>query len=224
MGRLRASLLCFLSRILSTDADYHPPLYKIVDAKADIRDLDVGDVDDMEADVPMPFLEHLKDFRTKKNQPKWDLNSKEFQADPMSFMSGSGSGVTMAFVNLDIKWAEENGKHGTTALARSWSSLLENGGVKVQVYDTDPGSILIVNQNPMNNLKIKEFVMAQPHVDYYELNQRRSYPDGRTAPIVPDAERKERIAQIPGRLGDRRPEPVRKPAPTAKTGKGAKAE
>ncbi|CAK8993857.1 unnamed protein product [Durusdinium trenchii] len=136
----------------------------------------------------------------------------------MSFMSGSGSGVTMAFVNLDIKWAEENGKHGTTALARSWSSLLENGGVKVQVYDTDPGSILIVNQNPMNNLKIKEFVMAQPHVDYYELNQRRSYPDGRTAPIVPDAERKERIAQIPGRLGDRRPEPVRKPAPTAKTG------
>ena len=25
----------------------------------------------------MPFLEHLKDFRTKKNQPKWDLNSKD---------------------------------------------------------------------------------------------------------------------------------------------------
>ena len=65
-------------------------------------------------------------------------------------------------------------------------------GVKVQVYDTDPGSILIVcahfihhtsmesvpatvplnparNQEPMNNLKIREFVLAQPHVDYYVL-------------------------------------------------------
>jgi hypothetical protein len=25
------------------------------------------------------------------------------------------------------------------------------------------------NQDPMNNLKIREFVLAQPHVDYYVL-------------------------------------------------------
>jgi hypothetical protein len=30
--------------------------------------------------------------------------SQECQAAPMSFMGGSGAGVTMAFVNLDIKW------------------------------------------------------------------------------------------------------------------------
>lgn len=41
--------------------------------------------------------------------------------------------------------AEREGKHGTTQLARSWTSLLENGGIKVQLYDTDPGSILIVS-------------------------------------------------------------------------------
>lgn len=131
----------------------------------------------------------------------------------------------MAFVNLDIKWAEEHGKHGTTTLSRSWTSLLENGGVKVQVYDTDPGSILIVNQDPMNNLKIREFVLAQPHVDYYELSQRRHYPSGRTAPLVSDEERKQRLARIPGRLGVKE-EPVRKAAESKspKTGKGAKSE
>eukprot|EP00434_Breviolum_minutum_P007115 symbB.v1.2.006279.t1/scaffold363.1/size219273/12 len=149
---------------------------------------------------------------------------QEFQADPMSFMGGSGSGVSMAFVNMDIKWAEEHGKHGTTSLARSWSSFLENGGVKAQIYDTDPGSMLIVNQDPMNNVKIKDFVLSQPHVDYYELNQRRAFPAGRTAALISDDERKQRMAQIPGRLGGR-PQPVRKPAESKspKTGKGAQA-
>ena len=79
---------------------------------------------------------------------------QEFQADPMSFMGGSGSGVTMAFVNLDIKWvrssarwnsrtwrvldhqAEEHGKHGTTTLSRSWTSLLENGGQGLRKQQT----------------------------------------------------------------------------------------
>lgn len=215
----------FFLLVVADAMEYHPPRYQIVDAKADIRDLDVGDIDDMETDVPAPFLDHVKKTRNKKKQPKLDFNSKEFQADPMSFMGGSGSGVTMAFVNLDIKWAEEHGKHGTTTLSRSWTSLLENGGVKVQVYDTDPGSILIVNQDPMNNLKIREFVLAQPHVDYYELSQRRHYPSGRTAPLVSDEERKQRLARIPGRLGVKE-EPVRKAAESKspKTGKGAKSE
>ena len=220
---VRVSLVGLL--MVCTDAmEYHPPRYQIVDAKADIRDLDVGDVDDMEVDVPGPFLDYLKKVRTQKSKPKPDFNSKEFQADPMSFMGGSGSGVSMAFVNMDIKWAEEHGKHGTTSLARSWSSFLENGGVKAQIYDTDPGSMLIVNQDPMNNVKIKDFVLSQPHVDYYELNQRRAFPAGRTAALISDDERKQRMAQIPGRLGGR-PQPVRKPAESKspKTGKGAQA-
>ena len=59
-------------------ANYHPPHYQIVDAKADIRDLDVGDVDDMEVDVPMAFLDYMKDFKLKKSQPKVDFDSKDF--------------------------------------------------------------------------------------------------------------------------------------------------
>jgi len=71
-------------------------------SQADIRDLDVGDVDDMEAsfdscrltvqttvptlslaelvsqvDVPGPFLDYLKKVRTQKSKPKPDFNSKD---------------------------------------------------------------------------------------------------------------------------------------------------
>lgn len=45
--------------------------------QADIRDLDVGDVDDMEVDVPKAFLDYMKDFKLKKSQPKMDFNSKD---------------------------------------------------------------------------------------------------------------------------------------------------
>ena len=60
----------------------------------------------------------------------------------------------------------------------------DSAGVSAQIYDTDPGSILIVwpwqpadyaeyistcarNKIPAQNIKIKEFVLSQPHVDYY---------------------------------------------------------
>ncbi|CAJ1364318.1 unnamed protein product [Effrenium voratum] len=210
--------------LVLVDASYIPPRYHIVDAKADIRDLDVGDVDDVEVDVPKPFIDHMKEVKEQRSRPKIDFNSEAFRADPTSFASG-GSGVNMAFVSMDLKWAEEHGKHGTTDLARRWTSLLENGGIKAQIYDTDPGSILIVNQNPMNQYKIKQFVLEQPDVDYYELSQKRDYPNGRTSPLVPDDVRRQRTAEMPGRLG-KREEPVRKPAQgrtVAKTGKGSKS-
>eukprot|EP00913_Durusdinium_trenchii_P012976 g12184.t1 len=162
----------------------------------------------------LELTETLKSFRSPVHRKIIEGPGGCYERYKQSFIAE----VQRRSTEMSLREAKEE------AGERKWQSMIRQLRVKVQVYDTDPGSILIVNQNPMNNLKIKEFVMAQPHVDYYELNQRRSYPDGRTAPIVPDAERKERIAQIPGRLGDRRPEPVRKPAPTAKTGKGAKAE
>eukprot|EP00439_Symbiodinium_sp_Y106_P077625 s1430_g16.t1 len=191
---LRKSWLLAIGGLVGVTGSYIAPRYQILDAKADIRDLDVGDLDDMEVDVPKPFVEH------------------DFKRDPASFMTSGSSGVSMAFVQLDVKWAMEHGKHETTSLARSWTSLLENGGFSAQIYDTDPGSILIVNKIPAQNIKIKEFVLSQPHVDYYELNQKRFYPDGRISPLVSDDERRERMATIPGRLGADKPKPVYKPS------------
>ncbi|CAE7498840.1 unnamed protein product [Symbiodinium natans] len=176
----------------------------------------------MEVDVPNQFAEHVKEVREQKNKPKIDFNSEDFKRDPASFMTSGSSGVSMAFVQLDVKWAMEHGKHDTTSLARSWTSLLESGGVTAQIYDTDPGSILIVNKIPAQNIKIKEFVLSQPNVDYYELNQKRFFPSGRTAPLVTDEERKERLATLPGRLGAPKPKPTYKPAEEVKTGKGKK--
>ncbi|CAE6918571.1 unnamed protein product [Symbiodinium sp. CCMP2592] len=209
---LRKSWLLAIGGLVGVTGSYIAPRYQILDAKADIRDLDVGDLDDMEVDVPKPFVEHVKEVREQRNKPKIDFNSEDFKRDPASFMTSGSSGVSMAFVQLDVKWAMEHGKHETTSLARSWTSLLENGGVSAQIYDTDPGSILIVNKIPAQNIKIKEFVLSQPHVDYYELNQKRFYPDGRISPLVSDDERRERMATIPGRLGADKPKPVYKPS------------
>ncbi|CAE7840491.1 unnamed protein product [Symbiodinium sp. KB8] len=194
---LRKSWLLAIGGLVGVTGSYIAPRYQILDAKADIRDLDVGDLDDMEVDVPKPFVEHVKEVREQRNKPKIDFNSEDFKRDPASFMTSGSSGVSMAFVQLDVKWAMEHGKHETTSLARSWTSLLENGGVSAQIYDTDPGSILIVNKIPAQNIKIKEFVLSQPHVDYYELNQKRFYPDGRMSPLVTDDERRERMARSP---------------------------
>ena len=41
---------------------------QIVDAAADIRELDVGDIDDMESDVPPMFLDEMKRLKNPKNQ------------------------------------------------------------------------------------------------------------------------------------------------------------
>ena len=79
----------FVSKSTVNGQDFDP-------SEADIRDLDVGDVDDMEAscfgicsrllllgcihlqvDVPKPFLDHVKEVRERKNRPKIDFNSED---------------------------------------------------------------------------------------------------------------------------------------------------
>ena len=77
----------------------------------------------VQVDVPNQFAEHVKEVREQKNKPKIDFNSEEkgwlgtllpvspcvglmedFKRDPASFMTSGSSGVSMAFVQLDVKW------------------------------------------------------------------------------------------------------------------------
>ncbi|CAE8660907.1 unnamed protein product [Polarella glacialis] len=126
--------------------NYFGPYFKIDNAKADIRDLDVGDLDDWESDMPMPFLEHVKEEKEAKSRKKNSVNMQDFSKDPMAFaaMGGGASGSSMAFVTLTIEETEKIGKAGTEKLSSAWTSMLENGGIKVQAYAVDPGSVLFV--------------------------------------------------------------------------------
>eukprot|EP00933_Yihiella_yeosuensis_P072127 TRINITY_DN80434_c0_g1_i1.p1 TRINITY_DN80434_c0_g1~~TRINITY_DN80434_c0_g1_i1.p1 ORF type:complete len:271 (+),score=58.85 TRINITY_DN80434_c0_g1_i1:95-907(+) len=203
---------------------YGGPTFTIIDAKADIRELDVGDLNDMEADVPYPFLEHLKELEEQKSRKKAageQPSMEDIMKDPMAF-AGGGGGTSMCFAQLDIKEAEKTGKEGTDILARTWSTMLSSGGVNVQIYAVDPGSILIVTQKAWELQQVKSFVMDHPTLDFFEVNQQRSYPNGRTKPLIPDEQRRKRLNAITGRLDTTPPKKVKKES-KSKTGKGRPA-
>jgi len=165
------------------------PKHEIIDVEADIRDLDVGDLDDMESDVPPSFLEELKRGKQKK-APPIDMN------DPASIMAGSQGGTQMSFATLTQEKAEELGKGGTEQLASTWKTMLETGGVDAQCYAVDPGKILFVTNGPGSVEKIKGFVLSQSDVDWFEINQQRHYPRGRAAPLMDNEARAEREAEL----------------------------
>ena len=69
--------------------------FKIIDADSDIRDLDVGDLDDMESDVTAMFLERLKGGPSSAN-------------------------AKMSFATLKWEWSKQAGLHGTEELGIAW--------------------------------------------------------------------------------------------------------
>lgn len=220
---LQTSIWLWLEQ--SAAVPYDGPSFEIIDAKADIRDLDVGDLDDMEADVPHPFLEHLKDFRAKKQRASMP-NLQDMMSDPMAFAGNSG-GTQMAFATMAVDWAELHGKHGTDQLAKMWASMLSTGGVDAQVYAVDPGSILIVTSKPGQSGQVKNFVLDQPDLDFFELSQQRAYPNGRTAPLVTDENRRTRLAMLEGKLPEPSPateQKTDKSRPKSKAGKDANSK
>merc|ERR550537_720961 len=164
-------------------------LHTIVDAEADIKDLDVGDLDDMESDVSKQFLEEVK--RKKMKPPQMSDFS-----DPMEWaqasMGGNPGAPQMTFAVLTQEEAEKLGKEGTEKLASMWTTMLESGHVSAQCYAADPGKILFVTTMPGAAAQVKKFVLSQPEVDWWEQNQKRYYPEGRSEPLKDHEERKAR--------------------------------
>jgi len=171
--------------------------HRIYDYKADIRDLDVGDLDDMESDVPHMFLEQLK----KRKEPQMSMD--QIQKDPMAFANNQGgAGLKMMFAVLTMRKAEQLQKKGTDELASAWNAMLRNGGVNANLYAVDPGRILLVTNGPGLPHQVQKFVLEQEDIDWFEQDSQRTYPGGRTKPIDSDEERKVRELE----LGWRQPE------------------
>lgn len=175
------------------------PVHDIYDVQADIRDLDVGDLDDMESDVPPTFLDNLQRRRLK-------APSLANMENPADWALSASSGMQMSFVYLTQAKCEELGKSGSDTLGKQWRSLMETGGLNANLYVTDPGKFLIVSNKPGALALVKQFALSQPDVDWFEHNQQRSYPDGRSAPLMDHEARKEREIE----LGWRKPTPPKK--------------
>jgi hypothetical protein len=172
--------------------------HEIIDAEADIRDLDVGDINDMESDLPPHFLEEQK--RAKVKMPS--LQDMMGSGDPTDFAANAQGGMQMTFATLTQPKSEELGKEGTDKLASQWKTMLETGGVNAQCYAVDPGKILFVTNGPGLLGRVKEFVLQQPETDWFEYQQKRSYPEGRTAPLMDHEERKTREIELGWRKPD----------------------
>jgi len=191
------------------------PTHEIIDAEADIRELDVGDLSDMESDVPPTFIEEQK--RQKTKMP----SMAEIAKDPMEWATSSQSGMQMTFTTLKQEKAEELGKAGTDRLASLWKSMLETGGVNAQVYAVDPGKILFVTNGPGLVGKVRDFSLAQEETDWFEKDQKQFFPEGRSAPLMDNDARKVRELE----LGWRKAEPAaeeKKKGSKSKSGKKKK--
>jgi len=175
----------------------NPHLFEIIDAEADIRDLDCGDLDDMETDVPHTFLEDLK-------RKPFKMPSMEDMKDPQAWAMGATGGTQMTFATLTMQKAEQLGKEGTDRLASQWKTMLETGSALASCYAVDPGKILFVTTQAGMVQKLKEFVLSQPDVDWFEFNQQRFFPQGRDYPLMDNEERKQRELE----LGWRKPPPA----------------
>jgi len=157
--------------------------------KRDIAELDVGDLDDMTADVPPMF----KDMLTEKKMKK--LSAEEIQQadDPMAAAMGQQVKMKMVFavLNHDMM-VEQHGKNGGDVMAQRWKEMLTNGGVTVNSYSVSPTRILFTTGGPGVFPELKKFVLDQPETDWFEVDQKKYYPKGRTKEIMDNDERKKR--------------------------------
>merc|ERR1712194_618796 len=127
--------------------------------------------------------------------------------DPSEWAANAQGGMQMTFAMLLHAKGIEFGKTGTDRLASQWKSMLETGGVNANCYAVDPGQILFTTNGPGLVGKVKEFVLSQPDVDWFEYQQKRSYPEGRNEPVTDHEERKKRDVE----LGLRQPDPPKAP-------------
>jgi len=181
--------------------------HRIKDVYADIRDLDVGDLEDMDSDVSQHWLDELK--RSKKKSPSF----ADMAANPMDFAMASMGGTQMSFAVLKTEYTKqiEAGKYfkdGTKTLAQAWTEMLSIAGINIQVYPTDPGHMLFVTKEGDLLKGVKDFVLQQEEVDYFESNQMKYYPGDRKEALMTNDERRAEEDRL-GLRENKKPEPKR---------------
>merc|ERR1719480_60891 len=105
-------------------------------------------------------------------------------SNPMDWAMASQGGMQMSFATLTQEKCEELGKPGSDRLAGVWASQLTSGGVTATVYAIDPGRFLFTTDGAGLVNEVKKFALQQPDIDWFEFNQQRFYPEGRSAPLM----------------------------------------
>mmetsp|Transcript_94633 Transcript_94633/g.263256 ORF Transcript_94633/g.263256 Transcript_94633/m.263256 type:complete len:208 (+) Transcript_94633:111-734(+) len=154
----------------------------IVDAEADIADLDVGDIDDWETDVPKTVVQGWQ------NEKKPKLKAEDLKDSADQAIVSRQRGTDMAFAMLRHETSKSLGFEGLRNLAVRWKTLLQTGGVPTDCYPMGE-KILFVTASSDFTVRVKEFVLAQEETDWFEFQGQKYLPEGRQAPFMDFRER-----------------------------------
>eukprot|EP00922_Rhytidocystis_sp_ex-Travisia-forbesii_P050116 GHVS01074554.1.p1 GENE.GHVS01074554.1~~GHVS01074554.1.p1 ORF type:complete len:197 (+),score=41.27 GHVS01074554.1:55-645(+) len=147
-------------------AGYSWESFVIEDAEADIRELDVGDLDQKEEDLPESFVKFRRIRASSGVPPGSGADSLDAsQAKPQ---------ICFAVIKTDKQSV------GLEEVASIWNSMLANGGLEgVNLYPMAPDKIVLYITRPHMLGQVKRFVLEQKEVSYFELNQHKYYRDRR---------------------------------------------
>jgi hypothetical protein len=105
---------------------------------------------------------------------------------------GGGGGSAMTFVHLNnetITSAEQ-----AEELVVQWRDLLMTAGIEVGVYVIEPHLLLLDTNDKSKVIQIKDFIVTEApggadHVEYFEVNQQKFYPEDKDPNPAPEWEK-----------------------------------
>jgi hypothetical protein len=153
-----------------------PEKWKGIKAEDIEKDWEQGDsTDELETEH-----DRLEKIRAKK-RPQFDINDKEslkraYKKDPSTFGTGEGqAGQAMVFVEIkkDPKTGEPRSVDEIRKIASRWTSMLQAGGLLVQLYHPGDSTILFHVERGWLTKQVMKFAAEQKEVDTLTLNQKK---------------------------------------------------
>ncbi|KYK70547.1 LDL receptor wingless signaling/trafficking chaperone [Toxoplasma gondii TgCatPRC2] len=172
--------------------EYQPPRkhwkeFIIEDAAKDIEELDVGDINDDQIDLPPDFPRSA----SPADSFRIDMDDEGDWAQTM----GTHFGEHLLIVNLRLDGEFElyGDPDFTGAVLSKWVAMLKNAKADVRVYSVESARAIINLRNTADIGIVRRFLAQQPDVDYWTIDGNRFFPPGRSEPYLTEGERAKRI-------------------------------
>nr|CEL66773.1 TPA: hypothetical protein BN1204_025790 [Neospora caninum Liverpool] len=172
--------------------EYQPPRkhwkeFVIEDAAKDIEELDVGDINDDQIDLPPDFPRSA----SPADSFRIDMDDEGDWAQTM----GTHFGEHLLIVNLRLDGEYElyGDPDFTGAVLSKWVAMLKNAKADVRVYSVESARAIINLRNTADIGTVRRFLAQQPDVDYWTIDGNRFFPPGRSEPYLTEDERAKRI-------------------------------
>ncbi|PFH37880.1 hypothetical protein BESB_002210 [Besnoitia besnoiti] len=178
--------------LLSRAEEYQPPRrhwkeFVIEDAAKDIEELDVGDINDDQIDLPPDFP------RSASPGDSFPIDMKDDGDWAQARGTHFGEHLLIVNLRLDGEYKIYGEPDFTGAVLSKWVAMLKNANADVRVYSVESARAIINLRNTAHIGIVRRFLAQQPDVDYWTIDGNRFFPPGRSEPYLTEAERAKRI-------------------------------